>query len=190
MKEELERCRRVADQMVTAHSILRDRFARRALALDIAILILSAWVTTAAFIDPAIAHMISLWRLSPTISIGLVALVTFCLSLFQLKVDWKQRSDRHGQAARAYSTVKFILTRALDDTVASAPEQQEALERYYGIGEFHVPIPDGKFNRLKQKHLIKVEISKQLSVTPGASRLLIWLRICSRDCTAIWLSYK
>lgn len=186
MGEELERCCRVADQMVTCHSVLRDNYGRMATVLDVTILVLTAWITATAFIDPEIAARLAIGSLSPTITIGIIATVTFCLSLFQLKVDWKQRSDRHAQAARAYAQVKFTLGRAMDEKVATQEEQKESLARYHSVGDQHVPIPDAKFNKLKQRHLMKVAVSKALSKNPGAPRILIWFKLRLVDSLNLW----
>ena len=91
-------------------------------------------------------------------TIGIMATVTFCLSLFQLKVDWKQRSDRHAEAAKAFAEAKFSLSRAMDREVATEGEQKVALSRYHSVGDQHVPIPESKFNKLKQQHLMKIAI--------------------------------
>ena len=184
--EELERCRRVADQMVTCHSILRDRYERKALFLDVAILILSAWVGAVAFVDPQIAEKLAIWKLTPAMTIGSVATLTFCLSLIQLKVDWKQRSDRHGQAAKAYAAVKFSLGRAMDEQVITPEEQKEALAKYHSVGDQHVPLPDSQFNKLKQRHLLKVAMSKAISNNPGAPRLMVWFKLRLVDSIYLW----
>jgi hypothetical protein len=186
MLEELQRCCRVADQLVTCHSILRDRYERRALILDILILVLSAWVTAVAFVDPTITAKLVIWNLTPAMTIGSIATATFCLSLIQMKVDWKQRSDRHGGAARAYAAVKFLLGRAMDEQVASPEEQKESLAKYHSVGDQHVPIPDAQFNRLKQRHLLKVAISKAISKNPGAPRLLVWFKLRLVDSLHLW----
>ena len=45
--EELRRVRRVSDMLCTGHAVLRDRFSRKALALDILTLAFSTWMVTA-----------------------------------------------------------------------------------------------------------------------------------------------
>jgi hypothetical protein len=54
LRDELTRVRRVADMLCTGHAILRDRFARQALTVDVAVLGLSTWIVALAFVDPAI----------------------------------------------------------------------------------------------------------------------------------------
>jgi len=172
--------------MVTCHSILRDSLYRKALTLDVTILVLSAWITATAFVDPAIAAHLAIGSLSPTVTIGAIATATFCLSLFQLKADWKQRSDRHAEAARVYSRTKFALGRAMDQAASTEGEQKEALAKYYSVGDQHIAIPDGKFNKLKQKHLLKIAVSKAISKNPGAPRLLLWFKIRLIDSVNLW----
>ena len=50
-QEEAERRYRVADMMITAHSALRDRYAHRAVALDVLILLASVAITALALAD-------------------------------------------------------------------------------------------------------------------------------------------
>jgi|SRR5271169_2796439 len=179
MQRELSRTLRVADMLTTCHSLLRDRYARLALILDLLILAASVWVTAMAFVDPEIAKRIAFPGFSPVMTIGLTAIFTVALSLFQLRVDWKQRSDRHNQAARAYAASKLELSAVLNDATANEHDGDGALRNYRFLGERYVAIPETSFNRLKRKHLIKVQISKEISNHPAAHiwaiRLRLWL---------------
>jgi hypothetical protein len=186
MSEELRRAFRVADMMVTCHSILRDRYARRALILDVLILIASVWLTAMAFVDAEIARHISFPGASPTLTIGLIAVVTFVLSLFQLRVDWKQRADRHDQAARAYVASKFELAAVTNNGTSTNQECEVTLDRYRSLGGSCIPVPENEFNRLKRRHLIKVLISMEISRHPGTSIWLIRLKHWFSDSIALY----
>ena len=51
-RDELERVRRVSDQLCSAHAGLRDKYGQRALILDLVVLTLSTWLVAIAFVDP------------------------------------------------------------------------------------------------------------------------------------------
>ena len=95
--------------MVTMHSVLRDRYANRALLLDSAIVFSSIVIAALAFVDPNLMTWLP-WSLDSTrIAIGIVAIATFSLSLLAARVNWKSKSDAHGRAAEACSQAKFRL---------------------------------------------------------------------------------
>src|SRR3972149_4769502 len=83
-RSELERIRRVADQLCTAHASMRDRFKRRAFGLDLAVLLLSAWLTALAFVDPRFHQWLVPLQIDAQLWIGLIGVLTFCLTLVQL----------------------------------------------------------------------------------------------------------
>ena len=62
---ELERIRTVSDMLCTAHAGLRDRYARRALWLDLAILGLSTWLVALVFVEPRINLSLTPFGLDP-----------------------------------------------------------------------------------------------------------------------------
>jgi hypothetical protein len=78
---EIDRIRRVADMLCTGHAILRDRFARYALFLDLSILGLSLWLVALAFVAPQIEVDLTPFHLRKEIWIGLLSIGTFFLSL-------------------------------------------------------------------------------------------------------------
>jgi hypothetical protein len=161
--------------LVTCHSVLRDRYSRRALILDALILVASAWLTAMAFVDPEIAKQLAFPGLSPVMTIGLIGTITFALAVLQLRVDWKARADRHHQAAALYAQSKLRLGE-LTACGASDEDRANALSSYRSLSEVCIPVPENQFNKLKKKHLVKVLVSTELSRHPGA---FIWL-ICLR----------
>jgi len=180
--EELKRIKRVSDLLTSAHAVLRVKYARLALTLDIVLLVLSVWLTAMVFVEPRIGVQLSPPGIDKEISIGLIAIGTFFLTLIRMRVDWRGRADIHSQVSTTYSTIKLECTQLLsrlDSLIES--DYRRFLDRYLSAGEYSVPIPDAKFNRLKRQHLIKVEISKYLSCHPGASITLLRLKLWWRD---------
>jgi hypothetical protein len=74
----------------------------------------------------------------------------------------------------------------MDEQVITLEEQKESLAKYHSVGDQHVPLPDAQFNKLKQKHLLKVAISKAISKNPGAPRLMVWFKLRLVDSFNLW----
>jgi len=170
-REEVERIRRVSDQLCSAHADLRDRYLRRALLLDIAILLLSAWIVAMAFLDPAIAPYVTPPRIPAQLWIGLLSIATFGLTLVQFRTDWKSKSESHGKSFALYAEVKreagYLLA---STTTIPRREFQRLASRYDMASDVGTGIPESEFLRQKQRHRIKVHLSKALDRNPG-----IWL---------------
>lgn len=180
LRGELQRIARVSDMMCTAHAGLRDGYRRRALWLDLAIALPSAWLVALAFVEPRINVTLTPASLEPQVWTGLLAVLVFGLSIVQLRVDWKGRANDHARAFDGFAEVK----RDAGLLLASAPEITEQacrpiFARYGSAGT--TSIPEQQFLRQKRKHLLKVAISKHLDGHPAASPLLTRLRFWFRD---------
>ncbi|WP_314948157.1 hypothetical protein [Bradyrhizobium cosmicum] len=181
-REEIERIRRVSDQLCTAHAALSDRFNRRALLLDIVVLVLSALVTALAFVDPKLLHPGMLEALDPAFVVGVFGLVVFCLTLIQSKTDWRGRGEAHKRSFTMYAEVKREAGYLLASSSDIPPREfQRLAARYDMASDVGSGVPESEFLHLKQKHLTKVEISKLLDKKPGASIWLTKLKLLIRD---------
>jgi hypothetical protein len=179
---ELERIRRVSDMLTTGHANLRDRYAHRATILDVAIMVLSTWLTAVVFIEPRISVKLTPFGMDPQLWVGFLGIFTFLLSIVQLRVDWKGRSDAHKRSFDLYSEVKrecgYLLA---SQHVLTAENCQRVLSRYDLATEVGIPLPEDEFLSQKQKHLKKIEISRHLDKQPSASLLLLRAKFWFRD---------
>lgn len=182
MREEVERIKRVSDQLCTGHAVLRDRFARRALILDIVLLIASAWLTAVAFIDPRLNQWLIPSGIDSVVWIGILGFLTFSGSLFQLKTDWKGRSEAHQRTGAMYAEVKREAGYVLASSVIIEPREfQRLAARYDMASDSGVAIPDSQFLSMKKRHLQKVAISKLLDSRPGLSPFLTKAKMFAGD---------
>ena len=180
--DELQRMLRVANQSITAHSILRDRFNARALLTDILILVSSAIVAVGTFTGDDILRMLMVGSESPKIILGLIAVGVFVLSLVQFKVGWKEKASAHAEAVKALSQVKAEIRRMLSSTSQITTHHFEVLAALYDTTNGNmVSIPESHFVSLKARHKRKVRISKILDRLPHASLPLLRLRLWWRD---------
>ena len=176
-KGELQRIRRVSDMLCTAHAYLRDRYARRALFIDLSVLALSTWLVALAFVEPRIGVSLTPFKIDPQIWGGLLAVFTFFLAIVQLKTDWKSRSDAHRRTLDLYAEVKreagyLLASGTLDDTAV-----RRVLARYDIASAVGIAVPEQDFLPQKKRHLLKVELSKRLDTRPGSSLVMARLRL-------------
>jgi hypothetical protein len=168
--------------MLTAHSILRDRFARRASVFDIVLLALSAILCGTTFLDPALVKYFHLDPEAIRSVLGACAILVFILSIVGLRVDWKERSARHQHAC---STLADIKARSRELIRAQGDHQvRESFEflRASGFAMSELPsIPEVEFVKLKAKHKQKVEISRLLDEHPSAPIWLLRWKLRFRD---------
>jgi hypothetical protein len=179
-RSELARIRRVADMLCSSHAALRDRYARRATALDLSILALTAWLSAIAFVAPRINATLTPPSFDPQIWVGLLSVATLFLAIVQLKTNWKGRSDAHRRSLDIYAEVKreagYILARGeIEDRAVVG-----VLERYNMASAVGIEIPEKDFLVLKRHHKLKVALSKYLDNHPGASITLMRARFWYR----------
>lgn len=181
IKGELERVRRVADMLCTGHASLRDRYARRALVLDLSILGLSTWLAALSFVAPRINLSLTPFGLDPQLWTGLLSVATLFLAIAQLKTDWKGRSDAHRRTLDIYAEVKreagYLLARGETGEQAC----RRVLARYDMASAVGIEMPERHFLPEKRRHKLKVAVSKHLDTHPGASIMLTRLRFWMRD---------
>jgi hypothetical protein len=179
---ELKRIHRVSDMLCSAHAAMRDHQARKAAILDISILGLSIWLLALVFVDPAINVVVTPLHLNPTLWLGLVSVLTFFLSMLQVKVDWKGRADKHAQALAMYASVKRECSYLLaSERVLPKNECHNVLARYEMAGSLGVEIPEKDFLKQKRRHLLKIALSKHLDTHPSTSMLLVKFQWWWRD---------
>lgn len=181
-RRELERIRKTADLLSTAHASMSDRYGRKALAIDIAILLATACLTALGLADPRFSRWLVPESIDPTLWIGLLGLLTFCLTLLQIKTDWKGLSEGHQRTFAMYVEVKreagYMLA---SDSGVSVREFQRLASRYDMASDLGKGIPEKWFLALKRQHRIKVAISKILDDRPGAVIFFLKFQVLWRD---------
>jgi hypothetical protein len=135
-----------------------------------------------AFVDPTIAKKLSPFNIEPIIWLGFFAILTFFLSIVQMKVSWKELSESHGRATKIYSDIKketnYLLTAGIE---ISQENYSRLLDKYDFAGEACITVPERQFLQLKQKHKVKVLISKYLDTHPAVNICLIRLILSWKD---------
>ena len=181
MRDEVERVKRISDTLCTGHASLRDRFARRALLLDLLILGLSSWLVALAFIEPRINVRLTPFGWDSLIWVGVLAVATFFLTIVQLKTNWKGRADAHKRTLDIYAEVKREAGYLLAAGDFGEADCRRVLARYDMAAAVGIEMPEGEFLPQKRRHKVKIALSKHLDTHPSASLVITRLRFWWRD---------
>ena len=179
---ELQRLLRVSDQMVSQHAYLRDVYGRRALALDLCLVVLAGTLSAFTFATDSAWNVGFEMPISSKLFLAAGSTLVFVLSLVEWKVAWKVRKATHADAVKAYGPFKLKL-RGLLKQHDNLPEQNvsELQQEYAAIGKFNEPIPERYFLKSKQHHKRKLAISKYLDDHPHATLWFVRLRFIAID---------
>ena len=180
-QQELDRVRRVADLLCTAHAGLHDRFARRALVLEMGVLAVSSWLIALAFVDRDTAVALTPCEMESRLWMGWLSIGMFLLTLVQLKVDWNGRAVEHRRSFDAYVAVKREAGYVLATHPVDVGAVQRVLASYDVASASGAVIAEADFLSQKRRHKMKVAISKHIDAHPASSLLATRLRFWWRD---------
>jgi hypothetical protein len=163
---------RLADQMVSQYSRLRDRYQRMNRLTFGMVALLSVLSLTFALTPSALAEWLSMDVFTAELIVGISSAAAFVLSLLGLVFRWTERATKFAESAARCADLKLALREMSDDL--------EAQNLYRVAMGTLVPIPDGAFVGLKAHHLRKVAASRFLDDHPGIpgwlARLMVTLR--------------
>ena len=162
--------------LCTSHAVLRDRFARRALFLDLLVLALSTWLVALAFVDPLLNLKLTPFHILPALWVGVLSVGVFFLTIVQFKTDWKGRADAHKRTLDLYSEVKREAGYLIASGKCEDAECRRVLSRYDMASAVGIEVPENDFLLLKQQHKRKIELSKRLDDKPWTYLWLLRLR--------------
>jgi hypothetical protein len=168
---EFERQCRVVDQMITAHSTLRDRYARYGLSQDVLVLLLSTGLVATALVDPGGWSALGITPEVGRIAMAIIAISVFASTVVDLRVRWKEKSGAHGLAARTLAELKANarLINAEASPEAAGEWTTEVRRALVGLPE----ISESQFLGLKARHVRKIALSKLIDQHPGGSLLVL-----------------
>ena len=182
LRDRLQKIERVSDMLCSAHAGLRDKYARWALWLDVIVLASSTWLVGLVFVEPRINATLTPFGLAPQIWIGILGIITFFLTILQMKTDWNGKSDAHRLSLSMHARIKrecgHLLSSGRGPTVE---ECQRLFDRYDLVNEVAAHVPEKEFLRQKKRHKTKIAISRHLDSHPAASILLTRFRLWYRD---------
>lgn len=187
---ELDREYRVLRQTLGIHAMLRDRYAWRALVLDIALLVCAVVFCATTFVPDTALGQAGLTSGVVRFILGTASVAAFLASIVALRVDWKGMSARHADAVFRLSEVLALFRNTWRDEGGWPERRRAELQRnYWGATNSVIGLPTGPaFDRLKAQYLKSVELSKMISAHPGcpvtALRVLLAWRALRRAVSA------
>ena len=177
-KSRIEKQAKVIDMMITMHSVLADRYARRSKILEVAMFTVSIVLISFVFLDPAVLSYFHLKSETARITTGLSSILIFLMSILLLIVDWKGKSVQHRDG---FNTLVKLKNEWRDTLVNFEEIDKRNLREFTNksslITSQLAPIPDSCFNTLKSYHYKKVELSKMISKNPGSTIFILKLKI-------------
>jgi hypothetical protein len=173
--EHNRRWRRI-DWMLTAHSVLRDRYARRSQALTLSVIFFSIIGLVFALANSEDNINVLGAQVKLQTFLALLAALTFLVGLVDLVVDWRRRAWQHADAARKLGFLKAAFAKPRDGQANERIDQLDLFGEYDRTMAELIVIPDGQAAALKARHVRKVEVFKRIEANPGAPRW--WLNIC------------
>ena len=179
--EDLQHHYRIIDMVLTMHSVLRDRYSRRALWADLLLLLISIVLNALVFLDPSILDALRIGRDASRVAIGICSVLLFFLSLVVWRVDWKERGQTHAQAAEALGKLKLDCRSLLQAASVPADRLRQQVETCVWVLSGLPKIPEDQFVKLKAAHKRKVKLSQLLDSYPGAPVLVLRARMMWED---------
>lgn len=171
--KELKRLSRTIDMMLTMHCVLRDQYKKKAMIVDIVLLIASTLSLFVSIIDPNLITSLGLPTQNFSIFLKACSVIIFISSLVILRVDWKEQAAKHGRACEALARLKSeTRTVLLNNTLTI--ENCNKHQQLCSLTMSNLwPVPENKFHKLKSLHLKKIELSKLISSHPGCPLLIL-----------------
>lgn len=178
--DELRRIKRVADMMVTAHALLKERFAIFSLISDILLFSCAIILCLVTFAGQEI--LAKYFGSEFNLYIGAFSIIAIVGGFISNQLDWKVKAEKHKNAFERYIDVKFECNDILKRVNNREPvDVSKFLEKYYTVTPYIISIPEKLFLKCKRYHILKVFISKYLDEHPGSSILLLRMKLWVRD---------
>jgi len=164
--------------MVDMHSMLRGRYSRLSLAVDLLLLVCSVLFVATAFASDEVLGLIGLEPSASRVAISVAAVCAFLLSLITLRTGWKEKAALHNDARERLTRVVSTFRKARRDDGTWPVENLEDLhESYWAVMEAAANIPSSSFLGLKAKYARKKAVSEHIDDHPCCPVWLARLRL-------------
>lgn len=178
--QEIKRRHRVTSQMITMHARMRDRYRRRAIAVDSGLVLAALLVLIAG--TGLLSEFLGIERHLVSLIDEFGSVVILALAIVSFRADWKGSAQKHQSACQTLSDLLAGWKAFLDgeEFYQGRPLEVYRLEDDRRKRDL-TPLPENKFTKLKAAHLRKVEVSRILDRYPGAWTSLLHARLFLRD---------
>ena len=178
-KNESNRQYDLIDQLMSMHAFLCDKYKRRALILNIGLLVVSVFLCALVFADNAVLILFGVTSNKAKIGLGFLSIICFAISLIEYRVDWKGQAALHLDAVSKLATLKAEFRETYAKFKGENEGENKLLsQKYNDTMNNIISIPEALFVILKSRHLSKKILSQKVSECPGAPifllRLTLW----------------
>lgn len=194
-EKELGRQFRVLRQTLSMHTMLRDRYVRSSLIIDILFLACSVTFCATTFARDDLFTQFGLSPGNVRYILGVTSIVAFFVSLVALRVNWKGKAARHKDAVQKLTNVLSLFREWQQEDKSWPQDRSMDLHRnYWEAMNNIVEVPDRSFVGLKVRYLRKVELSKMSDSAPGCPlfvlELILFVRSILKACKKMTVSRK
>lgn len=166
---QIEKTRKKADLLCSAHANLKDRYAKRAVLLDSFLLISSALLAVHILADKNFLQKLTPFGLEYQTILAVLSIFVFVLSILELRVDWKGKVQAHAKSLALYAEVKRELGYILSSSRIVKADVRRVMSKYDMAAEMGTSISEKDFLTQKKKHRAKIKMSKYLDDFPHAN---------------------
>jgi len=187
---ECERQYRLVKFMLSAHSLLRDRYQRRSTIADVILVVCSAGFCATAFSGGDLFDFLGTTKENGRIVLGIASTIAFAASLAVLVLDWRGSASRYADAAQRWELAlqRFREARATDKSWP--PDVRKILnDEYWDAHRASHKIPDRLFSGLTAAHRRKIAISQLLDKYTHCPVWLLSMVLRARDSSAVLKRY-
>ncbi len=169
-KNELKSLKNKADQLASIHSRLSDDYGRAHTWISSILLVISTLLVGMTFISETFVYSsIGLSSNGLKWVIGITSILNFAGVLLLAEWKFQDKAASHREAVRFYFAIVNRIRTMLDNGEQITEPKLEEIRTEYGRTNALPKIPDTRFLKLKQWHLQKVAVSRELSKHPFES---------------------
>lgn len=175
---ELKNLRNKANTLASIHSALSDKFGVWHTYLSSALLLVSSVLVGLTFISEQFVQ--STVGISPNALkwiVGIISILNFSGVLLLSQWGFDAKAATHRDAVRFYFKIVNRIRFLLENNIELTDEVVEAVRTEYSRTETLPKIPEGAFLELKQRHLQKIAVSRELDRSPFESLKSIRVRL-------------
>lgn len=168
--KEIKAFRDKANMLASIHSKLSDKYEYWYTILSSFLLIVSTVLLGLTFIsDTFVQNSIGMTPNALKWSLGLTAILNFCGVLLLSQWGFQQKAIEHRQAVNFYFRIVNEIRQWIDSGIVITEDMIKEIRSEYAKADNIPKISDSQFLKLKQWHIQKVAISRELEISPFES---------------------
>lgn len=168
--KELKSLRDKANLLASMHSRMSDIYLFWHKVISSLILTFTTFLIGLTFIsDEFVEQSIGLHPFVLKWIVGITSILTFLGVLLLTEWGFQGKAVEHREAVRFYFRIVNKIRKWLDNAVEITPEMVEEIRADYSQTQSIPKIPDSRFLKLKQWHLRKLAISREMEKNPFLS---------------------